>query len=377
MNEDIRPKRIPGVYTYSLDRKGDWLNLYVKLGGLYYIFFTNWYDDSKNIGTFLNRGRNSIRNVEDRFKARTGKTLYNAFGYTGGDELRGCVPLSIYYIDPRGVDKNYKNVSKADFSSAFPSKIRGRLPDARKAKRLNGTVDPSPEYPFAFYTKSGHSAELGVYDTRDWCGHYLDRVTYHKGKTEDPVYKRVNADEELTILMPASEYELTEEYEYFYSIRGEDPEAKDVMNCSIGYMHPKSDARKEYRLFHIAAVVLARVNQMMIEAIENVGSYTVLQAVVDCIIYAGDARIGTVEKEFGKLHQEITGARFRMKGINQYAFISQDGTVLETKHSSFDENLEINRLEDIDKWSTSRAAASKQYKIQALYYKSLEGSEAK
>ena len=84
----------------------------------------------------------------------------------------------------------------------------------------------------------------------------------------------------------------------------------------------------------------------------NENSNNILQIIVDGVIYKGKYKLGIDEKKLGKLHQELTDCEFRMRGTNQYIFM-KNGEFVDWGHSGFNDNLETNCLEDIEKWSKS------------------------
>ena len=344
--------------TYMALDKGNWMNLRVHDAKKKRFLIYTWhkFNNEKNDGTaHRSEGLQSMQLINNHFKMRTGKTLRGGFGYSD-KELKRCVPRPFYYINSRLLNRNLSNISKADYSSNYPSHACGRLPTMQNSVVVDGVVEPSSEYPFAFYLDTGHSCELNVYDTRKWYNYSLgwQLMVNRDGSTKFGCIE----NETRTLLCKASPYELTEEYSHFYDVKKsavkdstEYKDAKMVMNSSIGYMHPNDKSgRQSYRLFHLAAVTLCRAAQTMLEKVEEIGAERIVQIVVDGIIYSGDDKIGVEESRLGCLKQEWVGCDFRMRGTNAYIFM-KDGVCLEAKHGGYDDNLLTTRLEDIDKWT--------------------------
>lgn len=324
----------------------------------YYIhlFFTDessrlnvWKINSIQPNKKAGQGRAANAITKDLFKKYNGVTERVAFGYCDRAELGRCIPKQLYYIDKSQLNKNIESASKADYSSHYPARLCGRLPTMKDSLRVSGTVAPSKEYPFAFYVKSGHSAEFGRYDTHKWLNSPL--VLQLFGDNYNP---KIKPDEDITILCRASEYKYDAVIKELYDLKSKGKEidglsSKIVLNAAIGFKHLKNVNNKQNRLDHVAAVALCRANELMRSKFERGRT---LMIVVDSIIYKGDTKIGVDYKRLGFLHQEITGARFRMRGTNQYAF-EKDGKIVAYAHSGYDDIDKIEKIEDIDNFKKS------------------------
>jgi hypothetical protein len=352
------------IYSYNVSYIGYYTHLYVRdKDGVLHHYQANMIDDSKNQNgivkvNYMGTKCNKILNA--KFKEINGVTTRKAFGYCQRPIIHKCVPKQFYYIDNSYSGKLLHNVSKADYTSHYPANIYGRLPTWHGHKVLDGTVKPTEEYPFAFYINSGHIAELDTFDTHDWLDHPLNFCLFGENFDYTP------PEHDITILCKASSYTFDDTYQYFFDRRKSNAyisdgiTAKNVLNSTIGYMHLKDVDNKKNRLDHIAAVVIARSNQKMLGAIDNVGLHNVLMAVVDSIIYKGNWEIGTEEKCLGELHQEIVGADFIMRGTNQYMFF-RDGELIEKKHGGFNKNLYFDKPEDILLWEKGNVTTNKEF----------------
>ena len=336
--------------AYRIERKGYYQYLYVHEDNKYNVYVTHMYNDSKNLNPVIGKktpGLEANQIENELFKELNGVSERAAFGYCDRALLNKCVPKQLYYINPRYIGKNIPHAGKADYKSHYPANMRGPMPDWKTRQLLRGTVKPDPVYKFAFYLKSGHSAEYGVYDTHDWMkSHLNDRLFGERLSIIPP-------GEDVTVLCKPSKYtfDSTIDTLYAYKERGElikGVPAKAVLVCAIGYKHLSNVNAPQNRLDHVATVALARSNQKMLELYEA-NRADILQIIVDGVIYKGAHKLGTENKTLGCLHQEITDCPLRMRGTNQYIFV-KDGKCLDYASSGFDDNIRLETLEDIELW---------------------------
>lgn len=308
--------------------------------------------------------------IKETFEEIEGKRMRDVFGTTSSDDLMNNVPKPLYFIRKGMEFINLGGVKCIDMTSMYPSCAGGLLPTTKGMKELSGRVKPTAEYPFAFYLKSGHTAEYGVFDTHD----YYDR---HKVDAElgerlinteyGPKYKPVADDDEITWLMKPAEFGLERLFGYFYEKRTtatdeyEKTTCKFVMNAGIGTFHrnpahrygnKQGQSLKGY--YHLAAIIKGRANQKMIEAYKKVSTdgNLVLQMIVDSIIYQqyNKDNMGIPTKKMGEFHIECENAIYRSNGnINQYVIADANGKINKVRCSGV-KNPEIERLEDIDKY---------------------------
>lgn len=343
--KESKDKKYAQIYTIDENRKKC-------------INYTHEFDLAKNQDDGRN-GRNAIAIVKTDFYDMYGITLRKAFGYSE-EEVKRCIPKEFYFVNPRYVGKVVEGVSYDDISSCYPSNVCGRLPDWNKRKEIQGIAEPTEEYPFAFYIKSGFLAEFGVFDTRDWLLTDLapNLLKIDKKKDDWPI-NLIKPEEEITILCPASEYELTEIYQKHYANKSkytdgtiEYKQAKLVLNASIGFFHKKN--YREYKLAHIAAVVIARSNNILYNSYKKLGRKNVVHLVVDGIIHKGKP-LGTKEKILGKYHNEFENAKFITTGASQWIAQLPDDS-FKSKHSAFNGTTDgsdindVKSLDDIHKW---------------------------
>lgn len=337
--------------TYKLEKKGYYSHLYTCEGnGNYCHYCTNNFDDSKNIyecrqkkeGTKCNQIEQAI------FKELNGVSERVAFGYCDREAIYKCIPKQLYFINSKYKNMNIQHVSKVDYSSHYPDNLQGEMPDWNTKIQREGRVLPTKEYPFAYYIKSGMCAEYNRFDMHNWLNSKLVMNLFGER------YTHVTDNEEITILCKKSEYTFDSTIKQLYEKKQKGElingiEAKKVLNASIGFKHLSNIKSKRSRLDHIAAIVLGRANQQMIDIFDILGS-SVLQIIVDGIIYKGTNKIGVDDKYLGALHQELLDCEFRMRGMNQYAFF-KNGVCVNECHSGFNDNLKVEKLEDIDNWS--------------------------
>ena len=275
-------------------------------------------------------GKDAYDYVEELFQKvqKTSITLYKAFSGTKyKDEyksIKRCVPKQIAYINGYSQGRVIKSCFKADVSSAFPSQMKKDLPTLKDCKTVSGRVEPNEEYPFAFYTKSGHIKIFNELDTRLMNSHYY---SFYKEVYDDSVKK----NDEVTILCKKSEYNMTKEFEFMYSQRKVDKNQKMYMNACIGYFHRNADPR----LSHIAAVVIARNNYEMMNRILQLQreKNAIIYVATDCIIWKGKrSEVATTEKYLGSFTYEGFDGEFFGRMIGAYQYLDEN-RVLTTKCS--------------------------------------------
>ena len=274
-------------------------------------------------------GLDAYNYVNDLFqeKKQTELTLYRAFSGTKYKEqykmIKHCVPKQIAFMNTVAKGRTIVNCFKADVSSAFPYQMTKPLPTLHDCKVDNGTLEPTEEYPFAFYIKSGHIKIYKELNTRNMKNRYY--------QYNDVYEDTVKPEDDITILCKVSKYNLKEEFEYMYSQRKIDVNQKMYMNACIGYFHRNGDPR----LSHLAAVVIARNNNEMLKralALEKSGN-NIIYIATDSIVWRGnESNIAVEDKYLGSFTYEGKNGKFfgRMVGAYQYL---DEYNVLTTKCS--------------------------------------------
>lgn len=341
-----------GVFTnktYKLAKNRHYMTIYLYsettnrwFTAGYNVITTNWQADDKNEKE--RKSRNSIVLVKKKFEELNNISMHKAFGMTD-DKFKRCIPKSIFYTNPAYFNRIIDCVSSVDFTSQFPANICGRLPNSKTSVAFEGRVEPTEEYPFAFYLGSGHVAEYGVFDTHDWTLSPLFQCLFRFNDNNGDGFKIIRESEEYTVLMKASDYQLTDVYKYYFKLRHDNEDAKAVMNQSIGWMH--TNKYEEYKYAHLAAIAIARSNNKIIELVKKIKMTWVIQIAVDGIIYIGDEIYGSDKKELGELYQEITGARFKIVSLNRYMF-KKDNKILKVKHASVNYWRDGGKIKDED-----------------------------
>ncbi|MBR5022282.1 MAG: hypothetical protein IKY18_03660 [Oscillospiraceae bacterium] len=273
------------------------------------------------------------------FEAKNGVTMRSAYGVVPASVFRRFTPKTPYYTVGAGI---YADVNMADFSSHFPANARGLLPDAHTQKEEDGRVEPTNEWPFAFYLHSGHVAQYGVFDTHEWVDKKKNTATSRcvaLDKQGQPVYNDIKDAAEKTILMKASKYEMTAAFEELYRLKyNGNEEAKAAMNMAIGTFHKNprhAGAEDAYDYYHVAAVLLCRSNETMrqkIMEIENDGGI-ILMVVVDGVAWVFSPG-HTEPMALGAFVEKCRGAILNTSGkINNYEIRTPDGELIKEAHA--------------------------------------------
>ena len=335
--------------TYKLGIHGDYAELYMCENGKFVIYCNNMVDSNKN-DTIKKKIYRADKIFQKKFMELNGVGLEKAFGFTNKCFKRN-IPKQFYYVDKSILDKKLI-MSSIDASSQYASGCLGSLPDAHDGIVCNGRVLPNEQYPFAFY-KSGHIAIYNELDTHDWLAHKLFECLFRinvKSKKDPWPFQPLKDEDEITVLMPASQYNMESTWRYFYNIKQSYPkdsqeylEAKQVILEVIGQWHRKDKEQKgimpyedggSFQLAHIVAVAIARGNQKILDKIEEINLFNVVHVCVDGIIYIGKEIFGQQEANLGVFCQEFVGVPTIIRDINVY--MAKDEHNYKFKHGSYD-----------------------------------------
>lgn len=302
--------------------------------------------DSQNDGI---TGSYCFERVNDLFVEKNQISIFKAFSGLKYKELyfqlKKCVPKQPHFAKMTEVVES--SGFKADVSSAFPFQASKSLPTLHGSKLIEGRVDPSEEYPFAFYLKSHHLKIFNELDSKTFDNRFYFR--YY-----NDVYNDFIPDQfEKTLLCKKSEFSLKDILFDLYSKRKLFPENKKIMNAFIGVMHYNANPQ----LAHLAVVIIARCVKDMIERaekIENEGGKVFLIS-TDSILWKGsESSVVDYEKKMGAFCYENKNIRFCVRSTNCYQIENESGFV-ETKFSgkseSFRKNMklgEILKLSDVE-----------------------------
>lgn len=324
--------------TWRIEQKNNSIRVYVT-EDIPIIYYTNAMDDNRNQTAQkldCNPGSLAYKAVRDKFQEiypeMTFKKAFDTSSSKDGDDgdtepYKYCIPKQFYYINENLIGRKLI-ASAVDYCSQYPTNLCGKLPDGHKRLVLKGRHEPTAEYPFAFYLKSGCVAEYGKYDTHEWQLSRFKTSLFNEGRLGKVLTTK--DEDETTVLMKASKYELTEVMKYFYAKRKTDETAKLVMNAFIGMLHTKS--YNNHRYAHIVAIVIARANERMRALAEQIEDP--IHICVDGCVYLGNEIYGGYEKALGKLEQEFVGCEFMMRGTNTYVAM-KDSKVVKFKHGAY------------------------------------------
>lgn len=200
---------------------------------------------------------------KDKVNKFLGVSLNTIFGGLPQEyhQYRGCVPSPINWASS-GLTLSKGLVSeeavKADICSAYGTEASKTLPDCHPGliRREKGKVEPTEDFPFAFYLISGHMAIFQEGDT-----YTLNQSKYI---TCDHT-KQISDEDEETLLLPAAKHSLQQVFEDLYEGRKDNPNNKGVMNMTIGMFHRKKWTQEQDNLWPLAAVIKFRCNKRIVD----------------------------------------------------------------------------------------------------------------
>lgn len=249
---------------------------------------------------------------------------------------RTCCPKPIDWCDRKfsvefADDDICLTVNKADVSFAYGSELcSNKLPDLRSYVEKIGEVEPTEEYPFAFYPDSNNMAVYGEGNTFDWM----------KDKYAVSARKAIKlAENTKTILFKSTDYQMGNIITELYKGRKKKPENKAIVNMTIGMLDREDlDDYNTIIAWPIRAVIMFRCNQRILNychILENIGCVPVLIN-TDSISWlhnsdtTGFEEVGAVrEKALGKLIIEYEDCQMYIASVKTYQIL--DGEHVITK----------------------------------------------
>ena len=308
-------------------------------------------------------GRSARTTINDMFKERTGESLRCAFGVVDNiDTFGGFQYAPIIWTDKGFLHKQLNKVYKADVCSAYAFEASKKMPDAHTAITVDGRVQPTEEYPFAYYLGTNQVAIYGELDTHDYINHPLNTAfnsyeTWHRNnKSYTNRLHYVDAPEK-TILMKESKFTLAPEFQTLYNGRREHEEYKSIMVSAIGNLSsPKSTINGNTPMRHITSLIYARHMVRMMKLYDRITSLngTVISIATDAIMWTCkyDLPVYETVKALGNFYLEYYNCRARIARQGIYA-LEKDGAIYLVKHQGYTvdaiNDIKIRKLQDIDK----------------------------
>lgn len=326
-------------------------------------------EDNENAGIAYNIFRKKTKEI-------LGQSLESLVGGLPEElhKYRFGVPSPINWTNPNFTNKEINKCVKADICSAYGTEGSKPIPDlhARARKIVDGRVEPSAEYPFAFYLESGELSIFGEGNSWEYAN------TRYMGNQ-----KRKVVEKEQTLLCKATTKTLRPVFEYFYDGRKKHEYYKFVMVATIGMFHRQTFKGVSTNLWPIAAVIKFRCNKRIIDYCNQlVDNYQVpLLINTDSITWRGrDTSITTTEKKLGNFALEYANCSMLYSGAKKYQVRDDDNGAVLTRWSgnhrktitdklSFGEILNkeiIKKLEEQEKRATYRWSKEKRRFINQL-----------
>lgn len=173
---------------------------------------------------------------------------------------------AMIWTDPSILGTTLYAFNKGDFHSAYPANSF-RIPDWKNRKEISGRVDLKdyPEYDIAYYVKSQHIVERGVFDTREM----ITNPWFNRFNKQRFGVRIASDDEERTILCKYSPYSLENIMTEIYKSRKKDKDAKAVSVCLFGMLRSLNYNWQHY-MGQYTALVYLRHEQKMLDKIKEI-----------------------------------------------------------------------------------------------------------
>lgn len=247
-------------------------------------------------------------------------------------KYRKCVPSPINWAHPAYTLSDglvSGECVKADICSAYGTEASKVLPDCHEKllRREPGRIEPTEDYPFAFYLNSGNMAIYQEGNT-----YQLNKSSYI---TNDHTVFIPDSEEE-TLLLPATKHSLRSVFEDLYDGRKDNPNNKGVMNMTIGMFHRKKYTYQEDNLWPVAAVVKFRCNKRIVDMCEELKSRGQVPLLIntDSILWEGNDTEGfATEKKLGNFTIENRRCLATIRSSKIYQVFDLDTEETETRWS--------------------------------------------
>ena len=239
-------------------------------------------------------------------------------------KVKKCVISPFDYCNDKFINKKIK-VYKADVSSAYPSELMKDLPTFHDCKTIKGRIEPTENYPFAFYINSRHLKIYNELYTQDFKN---TKYPYHSiGRVWNPK-DSVKPEDDITILCKKE----TEYSKYIkqialnlYNERKIHPEYKTWLNAFIGKLQSNNNPFASC----VSAVIIARCANNMINRCKQLESENNIPVLVntDSISWISNnpSKVYTTEKNIGNFVLEYKNTNMIIKSVKAYQYMTENG----------------------------------------------------
>lgn len=309
--------------------------IYYKDGGLRRIKWSSEKAYSESTNNSGMSGQDAYEYINQKYKENKKKHKNDSlFTDISGNKysneykaIKKCVPAAINYCLKGRINKITDSTYKADVSSAYPTACCGSIPTLHGCKRVSGRVEPTAEYPFAFYIKSHHLAIYNELDTRKFKGNiYYPQYSNQADNNSWMPNDKIKIKDDETILCKDSGISLKSIFEELYNGRKEHEEFKFIMNAFIGRCQLNSNPI----MSHLSAVVLARTVKAMLDRCSKLsaeGSVPIFISTDSIAWYGKPSECASFDKYLGSFTYEAYDSKFFLRGLKAYQYIDLKGKV--------------------------------------------------
>lgn len=234
-------------------------------------------------------------------------------------ENRTCAPYPIDWCNDGYTERELRHVNKADISSAYGYQLTNPLlPDLLEYKEVNSKVEPSEEWPFAFYLDNN---SMTIYNEGS-------SLSWKDNRFATSAKKNIKFDitETRTLLMKGKDYGLKPLIDKMYAERSIKPENKSYMNLLVGFMDQKDYYAGQIVAWPIRAVIIYRCNQRILNLCEELKDNWSIPVLIntDSISWLGDYNPSIKEKHLGSFTTEYIDCNMIIRSVKCYQIKSGD-----------------------------------------------------
>lgn len=237
-------------------------------------------------------------------------------------QYRICSPCPIDWCNDTYTEKLLSEINKADISSAYGYQLTNpSLPDLLNYQIVDDFVEPSEEWPFAFYLDSNSMAVYQEGSSLDW-----ENNRFATSASKNIQFKVKN---NRTMLFKGKDYGLKEIISKMYLERDIHPENKSYMNLLVGFLDQKDYYKGQIVGWPIRAAIIFRCNQKILSICDDLLDHLCMPVLIntDSVSWTGKYNPSVNTKYLGSFTTEYINCEMIIRSVKCYQIKSGDKTL--------------------------------------------------